>query len=608
MSFKIFTLQFLGKIKSVETIENQRKKLLGDFVEFQKIQSSEELKKFLEMQEWVNSDTFKKKKDEIEGVQFKGSSVFKQEKELTGLKKNSKIKRYFKIADSTDLKKYADLRNSDKLNEYYKLQEYIKEGQYEKERREIKAHIFKGSVEEKHWIDFKKLEKLAAIKAYNELNESDILKKHEAFAGSEKLKEFLKLRNAPDKDKQKKKKCKQLTRDPEIRAYFKFEKNRKLKLYRETVGSHNLKKYNELKIYIGTEAYKKREVYLKDKKKFETSEAYKKQQQYKELAADSDVLFVSKIEKSALYKNYLDVKDSFDLKRYFELTKITESKEFIERKAYLEDKKRWEKTDEFAQQQKFLKLKEKPEFVKYFKYKGTTDFDFLKNWEVVFEDDFAASKLDSEKWSNISFVAEKLLGNNYSMPGDLHVFANGKNIETGEKLSVGVKKEKAVGKVWQMPAGFVPANFEYTSDMVSTGKSFWLEEGIVEAKIKFNPVKQVVNSFYLAGESNMPRINLLEMGTKNYLGISTLDNNGKVNSTGLDISNLKPNRWYIFSIEKKGSTLTWKINETEVLSVSNSTLNFPLHINVSSIVVYEIENSKLPVTFETEWVKCYRKL
>lgn len=607
MSFKIFSLQLLGKIKPVETIENQRKTLAEDFDAFRQIENSDELKAFLELQNWVNSDSFKKKKTEVESLTFKGSNEYNQEKELRRLQKNPKIKKYFKISDSSDLKRYTDLKDSEKLKEYYKLLDFIKEGEFEKERREIKAEVFKGSVEEKHWLDYKKLAKSAGIKAYNELNGSEVLRKHELFANSDKLKDFVALRNAPEKDKEKQKACKALKRDPEIKAYFKFEKNRKLKLYRETVGSHELKRYDELKAYVETEEYKKREVFLKDKKKFEKSEAYKKQQRYKQLAADADVRFVLKFEKSGLYKNYLDVKDSFDLKRYFELTEITQSKEFLERKAYLEDKKRWEKTDEFKKQQEFIALKKKPQFALYFKYKESSDFDFIKNWEVVFEDDFQAPEPDKTKWSNINFLSEKLLGDNYSMPGDLHVFANGRNIKTGGQLSVLVKKEKANGKVWQMPAGFVPAEFDYTSDLVSTGKSFWTEEGIFEAKIKFNPVKQVVSSFYLAGENNTPRINLVEMGTKNNLGILTLGKNGKANSVGLDISNLKPGKWYIFSVEKSGQSIVWKINETEVYSAQDASLNFPLHINASSIVVNEIENSKLPVSFEIDWVKCYRK-
>ncbi|MCF6358157.1 MAG: hypothetical protein L3J54_10165 [Draconibacterium sp.] len=607
MSFKIFSLQLLGKIKPVEIIEIQREKLQIDFDEFQEVEKSDELKKYLELEELINSAAFKSKKAEIKGLHFKGSREFNQLREFNRLKKALNIKRYFKIANSNDLGKFDDLKEADKLNEYYKLVEYVKEGQFQKEKREIKSQVFKGSVEEKHWLEFKKLNKSPGIKAYLELNGSEVLKKHEAFANSEKLKGFVTLRNAPDKDKQKRKECKMLRRDSEIKAYFRYEKSKKLKFYRETVGSHDLKKYSELKDYIEKEDYKKREVFLKDKKKFEKSEAYKKYKKYKQLASDEEVKFVLKFERSSLYKNYLDVKDSFDLKRYFELDKIIKSQEFIDRKAYLEDKKKWEKSDEFAKQQEFLKMKELPQFVKYFKYKGTADFDFLKNWELTFEDDFSASKLDSEKWSNVSFIAEKLLGDNYSMPGDLHVFANGKNIKTGGGLTLSVKKETSAGKVWQMPAGFVPVEFDYSSDLVSTGKSFWQNDGIFEAKIKFSPCKQIVSSFYLAGENNTPRINMLEMGTKNRLGISTLTESGKVNSKGFDISNLKQGKSYIFAIEKLGSSLTWKINETEVGSVQDSTINFPLHLNASSIVVYDVPDSKLPIDFEIDWVKCYHK-
>lgn len=607
MSFKIFSLQLLGKIKAVETIEKHRKKLRIDFEEFQQVEKSEELKDYLKIEEWVNSAEFKKRKAEIESLQFKGSREFNQLKEFGGLKKSSKIKKYFKIANSADLKKFEDLKDSDKLNDYDKFIEYIKEGQFEKDKKEIKSQVFKGSVEEKHWLDFKKLNKSSGIKAYNELKGSDALKKHEAFARSKKLEGFVILRNAPNKDKQKRKEFKILKRDSEIRTYFKYEKSKKLKLYHETSGSHDLKRYDELKTYVESEDYKKRELFLKDKKKFEKSEAFQKHKKYKQLAGDAEVKFVLKFEKSSLYKNYLDVKDSFDLKRYFELDEIIKSKEFIDRKAYLNDKKKWEKSDEFERQQSFLNMKELPHFVKYFGYLGTADFDFLRNWEVVFEDDFSTVKLDAEKWSNISFIAEKMLGDNYSMPGDLHVFNNGKNIKSGGKLTILVKKEKEDGKVWKMPAGFVPAEFDYTSDMVSTGKSFWQEDGVFEAKINFNPLKQVVSSLYLAGDKNAKRINLLEMGTKNNVGISTLNSSGKVENKGLDISNLQQGKSYIFTVEKLGNTLTWKINETEVYTNHDSSFNFPLHINASSIVVYDIPGSNLPVNFEIGWVKCYRK-
>ena len=314
-----------------------------------------------------------------------------------------------------------------------------------------------------------------------------------------------------------------------------------------------------------------------------------------------------KYEKVAIYKNYLDVKDSFDLKRFYELKEITLSKEFLERKAYLEDKKRWEKSEEYTKQKKCLEMKNIPHLIKYFKFKDTPVFDFLKSWDVVFEDDFSDQQLNLEKWATRSYWADKLLGENYSMPGDLHVSTSGGNIKTGRKLAIEIKKEKSVGKVWQMPAGFVPTEFDYSSGIISSGNSFWQEDGIFEAKIKFNPVKQVVSSFSLLGENETTRTNLLEMGTKNRLGISTIDNKRKVKVKGISISNLKKGKSYIFTIEKSGKSFTWKINETEVLKLENTEINYPLHINVSSIVVYEIPGSRLPVKFEMDWVKCYKK-
>jgi len=605
MSFKIFSLQLTGKIKPVATVEQKRKTLAEDYEEFLRVESSDELKAFLEMEKRINSQEFKQKKREVENLKFKGSEEESQLKEFQRLKKSAKIRNYFKVEGSSDLTKYETEKDSERLKNYYSLLEYVKEGEFDKEKKEIKSQVFKGSVEEKHLKDFTRLDKSAAIKAYVELEGSDKLAKHKKLEDSDKFKRFVELKNVPEKDKERKKEFNSLKRDAEIKAYFSFEKSKKLKLYRETNGSHDLKKYFELKEYVNTDEFKKREAFLKDNKKFEKSEACKKENEFKKLAADSVVKFVLKYEKSALYKNYLDVKDSFDLKRYLELDEIIKSEEFKNRKKWLEDKKRWEKTDEFEEEQLYLEEKKKPEFVKYFKYKDSTDFDFLKQWEVVFEDDFNAAEIDNSKWGTCHPVAEKLLGENYAMPGDLNIFTSGSNVKTGKNLSIQLKHEKAKGKVWQMPAGFVPTDFEYTSGLVTTGEKFSMEDGILEAKIKFNPVKQVASTFYLSGKEVMPRINLLEMGVKNYLGISTLSN-GKITSSGLEISNLKKGA-YIFSLEIQGGSYTWKINDTEVWQQSNGTLKEALHLNASSLLVSEISGSQLPANFEIDWVKCYKK-
>jgi hypothetical protein len=606
MSFKIFTLQLFGGLKPVETIEKQRKTLLDDYNEFQKVEQSDELKRYLELEKETNSDEFKRKKTEVEALHFNGSKEFNQLKEFAGLQKKRSLKNYFKVAKSAELERFNKLKSVEKLSEYYKLLEYVKEGQFAKEKKEILEQVFKGSVEEKHLIDFKKLEKSTGIKVWKELHQSEILKKHEAFAKSEKLKNFTQLNNSADSDKQKLAELKQLKNDTAIKDYFSFEKSKKLRIFKEIADSQDLKKYIELKAFVESDNYKKREVFLKDTKKFENSEANKKYNRFKQLSAEADIKFFLDFEKSSLHKNYLDVADSFDLKRYKELEEITGSKEFKERKDYLEDKKKWEKTPEYARQQEFLAMKKLPHIVKYFKNRGTSVFKFFNEWEIVFEDNFSKPVFDSEKWATLPYLADKLLGDNYSLPGDNYAITDGKNLKTNGKLTIEVKKEKATAKVWKMPAGFVPAEMEYTTGMVSSWKSFWMEDGIFEAKIKFNPVAQVVSSVYLAGENNMPRVNLLEMGTKNRLGFINI-NGGKAVSEGMDISNLSAGKWYIFTIVKQGNNFTWKINESEIISLQNSELNRKLHLNASSIVVNDVPQSNLPAVLEIEWVKCYRK-
>ena len=549
MSFKIFSLQLFGKIKPVEKIEQQRKTLYQDYLEFQETEQSEELAEFFQVEKEVQSSEFKNKKAEIKSLEFKGSKEFELQKEFEKLKKSKPIKLYLKVYDSDGLRRYESLKDSDKLKEFHELFKYVKKGGFQQEKKEIKSQKYKSSKEHRKTKELEKLKKSSDIKEYLSNPESE----------------------------------------------------------KVDTDSYNIKRYLELKSEVESPEFQKREAYLKDNKKFEKSEAYEKWQRFKELSKNDDVKFVLKYEKSALYKNYLNVAGSSDLSRYEELKELIASQEFQERKAYLEDKKKWEKTEEFAKETKYEELKKRPKIEKYFKYKGTSAFAFFEEWEVAFEDEFNLPAIDTKKWSAKSYVAEKMIDDNYSLAGDLNIFTTGKNIKTDRKLIIETRKEKTEGKIWNPVAGFIPVALDYSSGVISSAPDFWQEDGIFEAKIKFSPVKQVVSSFYLQGEKNSPRVHLLEMGTKNRLGISTVNTENKVEMNGLDISNLSKNKWYILTLEKNGTQFTWKINETEVLQLDDSTINFSMHLGVSTLVVNEISGSDLPVKFEIDWVKCFRK-
>ncbi len=606
MSFKLFTLQTFGKLKPTEKIEAQRTLLEGDYQEFKKVEGSDELKEFEELKQWVNSDDFKNRKKEIESIRFKGSQEQKQLLEFQKLEKQKKIKNYFTVEQSSEIKRFETIKQSDKLAEYYLLHKYVFEGPFQEEKKNSLKQVFKGSPEQKQLLEYNKLQKSKAIKVYFELNDSPELKQHEVFANSETLKNYIELKNTPAKGKEQKIEFKQLSRNPEIKKYFRFEKSKKLKLYHSTVNSHQLSRFTELSELINSKEFIARKTFLEDKTKFTKTEAFQKEQKLKQLSADGDVKFYLAYEKSKNYKNYIAVADSADLKRHNELKQLINSEEFLAKKAYLEDLKKWEKTEEFAKQQKFLEMEKYPHLVKYFSYVGTTKFSFFEQWKVIFEDNFNGSKLDTHKWQTKHHRANDILGDNFSQPGDLQAYNAGKNLVFGTKgLSLQVKKENAEGKAWNPAVGFTPQTFNYTSDMINTSSGFWFENGILEAKIKFNPVTDVVSFFQLSGEKPNPQINLLEMGNKNRVGVFKVEN-GKALISGPNIDNLKKGYFYLFRIEKNQQQLIWSINDCVIYTMPASGFQFATFLNLSTIVVNEVRSS-MPVSFDVEWVKCYAK-
>lgn len=204
--------------------------------------------------------------------------------------------------------------------------------------------------------------------------------------------------------------------------------------------------------------------------------------------------------------------DSPERKRFEELQKITASDKFKAQVTYLEDKQKWEKTEDAAKEKRFSEMQKLPEVINYLKYKNSNAFDFFKKWQLVFEDRFESSKIDAQKWMTRSHWGDKALGQNFSQPGDLHAYTDGRNIWVdGKSLKIETRKEKTKGLQWKVPFGFVEQEFDYSSGIISTAGIDWWKHGILEAKVKYAPSNHLVDAIYLLGEESSPQINLLEM-------------------------------------------------------------------------------------------------
>ncbi len=608
MSMKMFFMSAFGLIKPTVKIEQEHERLLAAYNEYCKVEQSDELRELTALEVFVQSETFAQKKKEIENLIFKGSPEESQLKEFSALSKNKSLKNFYTTAQSAGLQRYQKIAGSETLVRYRELKKYIEDGSFAAEKRKSDAEVFKGSPEEKLLSEFNKLNKSKPVQLFFRLNGSPELKQFQDFELSDELKKFNELKTKTEKGqagKEEKAQFKQLKKSAAIRSYFRFTGSSKYKIFKETDNSPLPQHFQELKRKVESADFQKRKAHLEDSRKFEKTEAFRKAEEFKKLKSSDDILFYLKFEKSAEWKNYRQMEGSKERNRFEELKKQTSSEEFIARKAYLEDSKKWEKTDEYNQFQRYNELKQLPRIQNYFKYKNNQELDFFKNWELVFSDDFSAGKLDTEKWQTISYRGAQSLGRNYSQPDDLQAFTSGENIKTGNKsLKIETRKEKMKGMVWQLPFGFIEKEFEYSSGCLNSSGSFWKNGGVWEAKVKYEPVKGLANALFLTGEDNNHQVIIAETGEKNRLGLMSAKD-GHISEYIADLSGLKSGH-YIFRLEWSEGKMCWKINNKEILSVNEHIPAAKMHLNAATIVVNPV-SEKLPHSFEINWIRVYQK-
>jgi hypothetical protein len=546
MSFKLFFASNFGLIKPTAKIEAEQEALLKDYQLFCSFIESAELKEYQSLNQYVNSESFKNNRKKLEQLRFKGSQEEKLLKELHKLERNSKLQKCLQTEKSENLKKFKQVAASDNLKRYEELKKWMDSGAFQAKKKKLAAEVYHGSPEEKAWNEYQQLKNDKKLAAHSS-----------------------------DKP----------TPNPEIAA--------------------KMIRLADLEKLVNSKEFQERKKYLEDPRKFEKTDTFAKHQEYEKLKNSEEIRFYFQYAKSPDYQNYLRMKDSPERKRFDELGKIVHSPEFAKQKAYLEDTKRWEKTEDAAKAKRLEELKKLPELINYLKYEKSNAFDFLKSWDLVFEDRFISARPDHEKWTPMSYWASQTVGSNFSQEGDLQTFSDGKNLKTGGSLKIEVRKEKSKGLQWKYPYGFLEQEFDYTSGIVSTGSSNWWKNGILEAKVKYSPEKSIADVIYLIGKENSPQINLLEMGPRNQVGL-LVKNGDQVQVFSESLSGLKTGEFYIFTLEWAENKLTWKINGRDLLTVTQQVPHIDMHLNASSIVAFE-PNGCIPHTFEIAWVRFYQK-
>lgn len=562
MSLKMFFLSTFGRIKNTSKFETEQEQLKKDYLQFLEVKESDELKSYLELEKLILSEQFISEKKKLQTLAFKGSIEEQQLKEYNKLHKTKKLVNYYLTSGSSDLKRYLAVSESEELAMFEALSSFVNDGDFQSEKIKSKKNVFKGSENEK---------KLNELKSLNK---------------SKKLKNYWKVEQ-----------------NPSLKEDDKFLKSTTYLDYQEVEKSKLIEKYEALNEEINSSDFKERSAYLKDKRKFEKTNAFQKYEEFKKLQASGEIKFYHKFPKSSAYRNFLTMGNSAMKNRYEELKTVIETDEFVSRKAYLEDKQKWEKTDEYQKEQLFQEMNKRPHLLNYLNYVDSSAFDFYKQWELVFEDKFDEHKLDHSKWDTVSPWAKNTIGKNFSQVGDLQAYTDGNNIKLDHgNLQIRVEKERTDSLNWKMPVGFTQEQFEYSSGLLSTADQFKAEYGVLEAKIKYAPQKGIVNTFYLGSEEHSSRINLFEAGSVKRVGFI---NGSSGNQHFESIDGLTANKFYVFKLEWAKDKISWKINDHEVFATSSDIPQGAMHLNLASLVLARPAN--LPNNFTVDWIRYYSK-
>ncbi len=254
----------------------------------------------------------------------------------------------------------------------------------------------------------------------------------------------------------------------------------------------------------------------------------------------------------------------------------------------------------FRQVQEYDKLKKNPDIIWYFKIKDSDKFDILKQRELAFSDEFNGDKLDTAKWITNYYWGEKLLKDRYSVESDLHAFTEKDNFELRNSiLKINTRPQRVTGKVWTADKGFTTKEFGYTSGIINSGNSFRQKYGIFSAKIKLgNP--EARSAFWMLADKITPHIDICRTSKgKVWADLFTNSSNHSKTSIGSRYAN----DFFIYTLEWTPKSLTWLINNTEVLVQTTDVPQEPMYVLLSGGLDKPINGM---TSMEIDWVRVYR--
>ena len=362
----------------------------------------------------------------------------------------------------------------------------------------------------------------------------------------------------------------QLAFQQSIKNYFEFEKSPKLEEYKRLHEIVNSKQFQEKKT-------------LFTKRKYKDSDEYKTLAKFNKLENNK-----SRQKNESLEKEYNALKVQVS------------SSEFVKANNFWKNPKRWLESEEYATEKQYTDLITNPEFAAFLK-QDAKEMEKYRDRQETFLDSFNNKEANNSKWTAGFYYEKPLLIGDFSYANELQANNGGKNVSISNgTFKLATKQQKTTARTWHPTKGFIEKQFDYTADVMQTGKNFTQKHGEFQVKLRANG--QPHHAFWLGSGKQVPYVQLVQVHGKKII-VGTIDSKG--NKSSVTVKGLKPSDYLIYTLTWNNKELIWKINNFEIFRTTNGIPSNEMYLGV---------NSYLPDTerggegsLEIDWVKVFNK-
>ena len=334
------------------------------------------------------------------------------------------------------------------------------------------------------------------------------------------------------------------------RKYQDTDEGKKMIAYRNIVESREYRRYQEALT----------DPVFQDFLKFRETEEFAKINSLKERLLNSLYRKYYSLYNSSYYKNYMKMLNAPELKQVAVLEKEIKTEDFQTRHALWADAKRWQHSDEYKTEQRFLELANSDDIKFYFQSREEK-IDWAELFRPSFDDDMSSSK----NWKPGYGYASPAMKDGHSRTNERQAYNGGKNTFYVEgRMDLETREESKKAVAWDEKKGFIEHVFDYTSDVMNTKEAFAQESGLFMAKVRSQGIGH--HFFGLStGKQNSPMVALYHYnGDRHQVGFV---NGAKTQM--VDLTGVLRSMYHVYSFRWTKNELVWYVNNMELLRLPN---------------------------------------